>query len=131
MARQAPLSMEFSRQEYCSGLPLLSPGYLSNPGIEPGLLHYRQILYCQIHWRRLQISMCLASYYDLPGAPDWARGRQNLRDQRGVLGPWTYPPLFLDALLGGSWRGGFLGSSFRLPGPPNPSSLLANPVIKL
>ena len=31
---QAPLSMEFSRQEYWSGLPFLSPGDLSGPGIE-------------------------------------------------------------------------------------------------
>ena len=29
------LSMEFSRQEYWSGLPFLSPGDLSDPGIEP------------------------------------------------------------------------------------------------
>ena len=28
--------MEFSRQEYWSGLPLPSPGNLPNPGIEPG-----------------------------------------------------------------------------------------------
>ena len=28
--------MEFSRQEYWSGLPFLSPGDLPNPGIEPG-----------------------------------------------------------------------------------------------
>ena len=33
---QAPLSMEFSRQEYWSGLPFPSPGDLPNPGIEPG-----------------------------------------------------------------------------------------------
>ena len=32
---QAPLSMGFPRQEYWSGLPFPSPGYLSNPGIEP------------------------------------------------------------------------------------------------
>ena len=32
---QAPLSMEFSRQEYWSRLPLPSPGDLSDPGIEP------------------------------------------------------------------------------------------------
>ena len=32
---QAPLSMGFSRQEYWSGLPFPSPGYLPNPGIEP------------------------------------------------------------------------------------------------
>ena len=31
---QAPLSMEFSKQEYWSGLPLPTPGDLSNPGIE-------------------------------------------------------------------------------------------------
>ena len=32
---QAPLSTEFSRQEYWSGLPFPSPGDLPNPGIEP------------------------------------------------------------------------------------------------
>ena len=36
VAYQAPLSMRFSRQEYWSGLPLLSPGDLPDPGIEPG-----------------------------------------------------------------------------------------------
>ena len=35
IACQAPLFMGFSRQEYCSGLPFLLPGDLSNPGIEP------------------------------------------------------------------------------------------------
>ena len=35
VAHQAPLSMEFSRQEYWSGLPFLSPKDLPNPGIEP------------------------------------------------------------------------------------------------
>ena len=35
IAHQAPLSMEFSRQEYWSLLPFPSPGNLPNPGIEP------------------------------------------------------------------------------------------------
>ena len=35
VAHQAPLSMEFSRQEHWSGLPSPSPGDLPNPGIEP------------------------------------------------------------------------------------------------
>ena len=35
LARQAPLSMGFSRQEYWSWLPFPSPGDLPNPGIEP------------------------------------------------------------------------------------------------
>jgi len=34
VARQAPLSMGFSRQEYWRGLPLPPPGDLPNPGIE-------------------------------------------------------------------------------------------------
>ena len=35
VARQTPLSVGFSRQEYWSGLPCPSPGDLPNPGIEP------------------------------------------------------------------------------------------------
>ena len=36
IACQAPLSLEFSRQEDWSGLSFPSPGDLSDPGIEPG-----------------------------------------------------------------------------------------------
>ena len=35
VARQAPLSMGFPRQEYWRGLLSPTPGDLSNPGIEP------------------------------------------------------------------------------------------------
>ena len=35
VARQAPLSIEFLRQEHWSGLPFASPRDLPNPGIEP------------------------------------------------------------------------------------------------
>ena len=35
VAHQAPLSMEFSRQENWSGLPFPTPGGLPDPGIEP------------------------------------------------------------------------------------------------
>ena len=35
VAHQAPPSMEFSKQEYWSGLPFPSPRDLPNPGIEP------------------------------------------------------------------------------------------------
>ena len=35
VARQAPLSMGFSKQEYWSGLPFPSPGDLPDPGIKP------------------------------------------------------------------------------------------------
>ena len=38
VARQAPLPMGFSRQEYWSGLPFPSPGDLPDPGMEPASL---------------------------------------------------------------------------------------------
>ena len=44
VARQAPLSMRFSRQEYWSGLPFPTPGDLPDPGIEPSFL-------CLLHWQ--------------------------------------------------------------------------------
>ena len=49
IARQAPLSIGFSRQKYWSGLPFLFPRDRPNPGIEPGLSHCRQILYHLSH----------------------------------------------------------------------------------
>ena len=36
VAHQAPLSMEFSRQEYCSGLPFPSLRDLPDSEVEPG-----------------------------------------------------------------------------------------------
>ena len=36
LALQAPLSMEFPRQEYWSGWPIPSPRYLPNSGMKPG-----------------------------------------------------------------------------------------------
>jgi len=38
VAQQVPLSMEFSRQEFWSGLPFPSPGDVPNPEIKPGYL---------------------------------------------------------------------------------------------
>ena len=38
VAHEAPLSMEFSKQEYWSGPPLATPGDLPDPGIEPSSL---------------------------------------------------------------------------------------------
>ena len=41
--------MEFSRQEYWSGLPLPSQVNFPTQGSNLGLLHYRQILYSLSH----------------------------------------------------------------------------------
>ena len=58
VALQSPLSLEYSREEYWSGLPFRSRGDLPNPGIEPEspisctagrLLHCRWILYQLSH----------------------------------------------------------------------------------
>ena len=38
VAYQAPLSMQFSRQEYWIGLPFPSPGDLPDPGMKPASL---------------------------------------------------------------------------------------------
>ena len=35
MVHEAPLSVGFPRQEYCSGLSFSSPGHFPDPGIEP------------------------------------------------------------------------------------------------
>ena len=43
VAHQASLSIEFSRQEYWSGLPFPPPGYLPNPGMEPASLEFRAL----------------------------------------------------------------------------------------
>ena len=46
VARQAPLSMGFSRQEHWSGLPFPPPWDLADPGSNPHLLHCRWVLHC-------------------------------------------------------------------------------------
>ena len=38
VAHQAPLPMEYFRQEYWSGVPFPTPGDLPDPGIEPASL---------------------------------------------------------------------------------------------
>ena len=67
--------MEFSRQEYWSGLPFPSPEDLPDPGIEPG-------------FPALEAS-CLSS--ELPGKPQFITGFQEICFQvpSGVSGPWT------------------------------------------
>ena len=49
LALQAPLSMEFSRQQYWIGQPFFSTGIFMTQGSNPGLLHCRQILYHLSH----------------------------------------------------------------------------------
>ena len=49
VARHAPLSTRFPRQEYWSGLPCPPPWDLLTQGLNSGLLHCRQVLYHLSH----------------------------------------------------------------------------------
>ena len=64
VARQAPPSMGFSRQENWSGLPFPFPGDLLDPENEPGLLHCRQTLNHQATREALTLTMLWALISD-------------------------------------------------------------------
>ena len=64
VTHQAPLSMEFFRQEYWSGLPFPSPGDLSNPGIEPGSPSLQaDALPSEPPWKPLYIYIYIYSFH--------------------------------------------------------------------
>ena len=76
VARQAPLFVEFSRQEYWSGLPFPSPGDLPNPGIEPGSpaleadsLLVKDGCICCCSVAKLYPILCHLMDYSMPGFP--------------------------------------------------------------
>ena len=71
VARQAPLSMGFSRQGYWSGLPFPSPGDLPHPGIKPASLT------CLLHWQVGSLSLA-------PRGIPFLYLRVNLRKAPGV-----------------------------------------------
>ena len=52
VTHQAPLSIEFSRQEYWSGLPLPTPGDLPDPGIEPASLSFPALVFTTVPPRK-------------------------------------------------------------------------------
>ena len=87
--RQAPLSIEFARQEYRNGLPYSPPEHLLDSGMDPyllGLLHCRQILYLQSHqgspcckYLLLAFSFSINSACDICRASLLAQQVKNLR----------------------------------------------------
>ena len=66
VARQAPLSMGFFRQEYWSGLLCPSSGNLPDSGIEPGFPAFRQILYHLSHQGNPYNRICAKSLQSCP-----------------------------------------------------------------
>ena len=69
-------SMEFSRPEYQSGQPFLSPGTFPIQVSNPGLLHYKQILYHLSH----QGSPRILEWVAFP----FSRGSSKPRNRTGV-----------------------------------------------
>ena len=75
VAHQAPLPIEFSRQEYWSGLPCLFQGYLPNPGIEtvsimsPALTH--MVFTTSITWGEKDTMIYLKASHLLGGWDVW------------------------------------------------------------
>ena len=90
VAYQAPPSVEFSRQEYWSGLPVPSPGHLPNLESNPGLQHCRQTLYPLSHQGRL-----MASIWPVTLSPLFSqlRGLRDMRPPRATSSahPYTVP----------------------------------------
>ena len=107
VAHQAPLSMEFFRQEYWGGLLFPSPGDLPNPGIEPGSLHCRQTLYHLSH----------------QGSPIQFSSVQSLSRVRLFATSWTVAPQ-APRSMGLSRHEYWIGLLFPSPGD------LSNPGIK-
>ena len=65
VAHQAPLSMEFSRQENWSWQPFLLQGIFPTQGSDPSLLHCWQILYHLSHQRSPYSSPCTSKLWQL------------------------------------------------------------------
>ena len=76
---QAPLSMEFSRQEYWSGLPFPSPGDLPNPKMEPASLASPALAgsFITTSYLRSPWEYWIPNYLKLPG---WQKLSQQLAE---------------------------------------------------
>ena len=89
VAYQAPPSMEFSRQEYWSGLPFPSPGIFLTQGSNPGLLHCRLMLYRLSHQGSSSTYILLvhsSTYILLSNKQEWRNDSHNyLGEVQGIM----------------------------------------------
>ena len=79
----APLSMEFSRQEYWSGLPYPFPGNLPDPGTEPGSLGQSDDWFNFMTWPLL-CSGSWSRFMALKESPERQKQRED-EEKRGLL----------------------------------------------
>ena len=73
----APLSLEFPRQKYWSGLPFLSPGDLPNPGIKPVSSALCQSPVLQVGSLTLSLLLSLPTLFFSYIWPLWVEVSQN------------------------------------------------------
>ena len=86
-ASHAPLSMGFSRQEYWSELPFPSPGESSRTqGLNPGLLHCRQMLYPPSHSQSPEARPAMLWYLCERGEQEMGGGAKNWNGAARWLG---------------------------------------------
>ena len=78
VARQAPLSMGFPRQEYWSALPFPFPGDLPGPGIEPALLHSQADSLPPSHQGSLRLTTAINKVK--PGDQEPSRSRWGMKE---------------------------------------------------
>ena len=78
VAPQAPLSVEFSRQEYWSGLLCPPLGIFPTQGSNPGLLHLRWILYHLSHLGSPLSSGVLIKFLSTPHRDSDTEGRDRV-----------------------------------------------------
>ena len=101
LTHQTPLSMGFPRHKYWSGLPFPSPGDHPHPGIKPGVLLGRRILY---HWATWE-APCLKMEVVKSISEDSVRSESNVRKISGtcstqqILADALYFPFLFSSLL--------------------------------
>ena len=89
VAHHAPHSVGFSRHEYWSGLPFLSPECLPTQGLNPGLPHCRQTLYHLNHqgsnWQRIKLKNIQAAHEAQFQKNKWPNQKMSQRTKQTFL----------------------------------------------
>ena len=105
VARQVPLSVGFSRQDYWNGLPIIPPGVLPDPRIEPASLMSPALTGSSLPLATWKAHFCSEQPHILNG-----------------LLQWMYISLLVGCLPTVLWGSCFLpicgNPSFRVPGRP-------------
>ena len=91
---QAPLSMRFSRQEYCSGCHFLLPGIFQIRGLNRHLLHYIR------RGERAQMKLCRDSRCSLEGTRRVGELLGKVTKKRKLLRKSSHSSLFVGSVLG-------------------------------